>query len=54
MIEMMMGAYIYEEIWWDGTGMIQCGNHVYYMPDGDDLYRVYTDNTDHVMEIEKV
>ena len=54
MIEMMMGAYIFEEIWWDGTGMMQCGNHAYYMPDGDTLYRVYTDNTDHVIEIEKV
>ena len=54
MVEMMMGAWILEEIWWDGTGLMECGNHAYFLPVGDDLYRIYTDKNDCVIEIEKI
>lgn len=54
MIKMMMGAYIMEEIWWDGTDLMQVGNHCYFISEDGILYRVYTDITDHVDEIEEV
>ena len=54
MIEYMMGANINEEIWWDGTGLMACGNYTYFLPVGDDLYRIYTDVNGIVDEIEKV
>lgn len=54
MIEMMMGANILEEIWWDGTDLMECGNHMYYVSENDVLYRVYTDVNNIVEEIEKV
>ena len=54
MIEMMMGTYILEEIWWDGTNLMECGNHAYFMSENDELYRIYTDTNNIVIEIEKV
>ena len=54
MIEMMMGAYILEEIWWDGTDLMECGNHTYFMSEDDVLYRIYTNANGIVDEIEKV
>ena len=54
MLEMMMGAKITEEIWWDGTDLMECGNHSFFMSEDETLYRILTDADDRVIEIEKV
>lgn len=51
---MMIGDWLMEEIWWDGTGLEQVGNHMYYLPVGEELMRIYTDKNERVIEIEKV
>jgi hypothetical protein len=50
---LMIGDYILEEIWHDGTGLYEAGNHLYHLPRGNEIVKIYTDKNNRVIEIER-